>query len=323
MAHLSLAGVSPDGRRLLLVSERGAEFTVDITPALRAALRGDTTRLGQLEIQMSSNLRPREIQTRIRSGESPETVAEAAGTTIEAIMPYVAPVVAERQHVAERAQRASLRRGPGESGTGSRVLGDTVAVHLRDQSVDPTTVEWDAYRRETGRWVLCAEFTSPGRSGTARFTYDPPGNYALVDNDDARWLVGDLIEAPPEPSRDDLQAARERRLSVLPDETAPAAAFLGDDALDLIQADAEQPATTPPASATPSAPAARTVSDERPRPAADAGAPTTPSAPPSADGGEPDTEAAQHRPAAKKRGRASVPSWDEIMFGGPSESGRG
>lgn len=310
MAHLSLAGVSPDGRRLLLVSERGAEFTVDITPALRAALRGDTTRLGQLEIQMSSNLRPREIQTRIRAGESPETVAEAAGTTIEAIMPYVAPVVAERQHVAERAQRASLRRGPGESGSGSRVLGDTVAVHLRNQGADPTTVEWDAYRRETGRWVLTADFSAGSRSGTARFTYDPPGNYALVDNDDARWLVGDLLDPPAAPSRDDLQAVRERRLSAIPEDNAPVGEFLGDDAIDLVQADAAEAAT--PTEAT-------LVSDEPLRSTA-AISDAVRGATPTGDAGD---EPAAQRPAPKKRGRASVPSWDEIMFGGPSESGRG
>ena len=67
MAHLTLGGVSADGRRLLLVSDQGEEFTLDITPGLRAALRGQTLRgshasLGQLEIQMSSSLRPRDIQ---------------------------------------------------------------------------------------------------------------------------------------------------------------------------------------------------------------------------------------------------------------------
>ncbi|HEY0645152.1 MAG TPA: septation protein SepH, partial [Nocardioides sp.] len=46
------------------------------------------------------------------------------------------------------------------------------------------------------------------------------------------------------------------------------------------------------------------------------------------EAGSPDQPAAEPRPEppaeprakpAKKRGRASVPSWDEIMFGGPSE----
>ena len=65
---------------------------------------------------MESTLRPRDIQTRIRAGETPEAVAHAAGTSVEKIMPFAAPVMAERAHVAERAQLASVRRRATESG---------------------------------------------------------------------------------------------------------------------------------------------------------------------------------------------------------------
>ena len=61
MAHLTLAGLSGDGKRLLLVSDKGVEFTVDVDERLRAALRGDHARLGQLEIKMDSALRPRDL----------------------------------------------------------------------------------------------------------------------------------------------------------------------------------------------------------------------------------------------------------------------
>ena len=71
-----------DRRRLLLVDDQGGEFTLDITPDLRAAVRGDSPR--RLETPMSSSIRPREIQTRIRSGESAEAVAEAAAEAIDA-----------------------------------------------------------------------------------------------------------------------------------------------------------------------------------------------------------------------------------------------
>src|SRR5690242_10621887 len=107
MTHLTLMNVSEDGKRLLLISDKGVEFTLDIDDKLRAALRGDPTRFGQLEIKMDATLRPRDIQARIRAGETPESVAAAAQTTVEAIMPYAAPVLAERQHIAERAQRSS------------------------------------------------------------------------------------------------------------------------------------------------------------------------------------------------------------------------
>ena len=324
-AALSLTGTSPDRRRLLLVDDQGAEFTLDITPDLRAAVRGETTRLGQqLEIKMSSSIRPREIQTRIRAGESAEAVATAAGTTVDAIMPYVAPVLAEREHVAERALKASLRRTPGEgtaAHTQSRVLGDAVAAHLRAQDADPAEVTWDAYRRETGRWVLTGAYTAAGRAGTARFTYDAPGNYALSDNDDARWLVGDVLPEPATPARDDLQQVRERRLAAVPaDELplggdAPEELPLGDSfdqAIGLVAGEAAETLVDVPEPRAPREPAEQPTLDEPIRATAEET---------SAEDAAAEAERAKHRrPVQKKRGRASVPSWDEIMFGGSDQA---
>ncbi|MBZ5733733.1 DUF3071 domain-containing protein [Nocardioides sp. TRM66260-LWL] len=317
--------MSADRRRLLLVDPAGNEFTLDVDHRLRAALRGETSRLGQLEIPMDSVLRPRDIQARIRAGETPEAVAEAAQTSLERILPFAGPVLAERQHVAERAQRSSLRRRGADAGGGARILGDAVAAHLRGQDVDPESVVWDAWRREDGRWTLTAEFATIKRTGTARFTYDMPGSFVLLEDDDARWLVGEVLEQAPAP-RDDLEDVRRRRLAGRDEPGASVAdqPLLGDDALGLVQeaeshpveafleTEAPDPAREPDV-----------VADERRRAgeAAEAGAAEV--APPEA---QDDTETlpatadqpptAPRRPAKGRRGRASVPSWDEIMFGG-------
>jgi hypothetical protein len=303
MAHLTLTGVSDDGKRLLLVSDKGVEFTLDITPSLRAALSGDTSRIGQLEIQMESALRPRDIQARIRAGETPESVAQAAQTTVDKIMTYAGPVLAEREHVAQRAQRSSVRRGPGESAGAARTLGDAVAAHLRAGNVDPTTVAWDAWRREDGRWTLTALFATSGRSGTAEFTYDAPGNYVVLDNDDAKWLVGEVVTgaAPP---RDDLEQARLRRLSAVPEDELP----LGDDAIELVSRDET-------ASLGAEAPVEAFLDDS---PTSDDPALREEAAEAAAQDHDEDEPPAR-RQVQKKRGRASVPSWDEIMFGGSDQ----
>ncbi|WP_460789202.1 septation protein SepH [Nocardioides maradonensis] len=308
--------VTDSGRALLLRNEDGGEFHLEITPLLRTSVHGGTPR--RTETKMTSSLRPRDIQNRIRSGESPESVAEAAGTTVEAIMPYVAPVVAEREHVASTAQRASLRRGPGEPSTPpiNRVLGDAVATHLDSVGGKAEDVAWDAYRRETGRWVLTATYAVAGRSGTARFTYDAPGNYALTDDDDARWLIGDLVEATPvaEPV-DDLQQFRARRMASTNAADLPLGGSLGDDALDLV--DSPTPVAEPPAGQGHlpfDEPLRSTVPEPAPAEAQTAAASSEDT--PSEDAGD----AARHRrQAQKKRGRASVPSWDEIMFGPTGE----
>ena len=332
MVHLTLAGLSEDGKRLLLVSDAGVEFTLDLDDKLRAALRGDSharARLGQLEIKMESVLRPRDLQARIRAGETPEAVAAAAQTSVDKIMPYAAPVLAEREHVAQRAQRASIRR-PAPSGAasaGSRTLGDAVAGHLRAQNVDPGLVDWDAWRREDGRWTLTAAFSSQAREGQAAFTFDAPGNYVSADDDDARWLIGDTVAgafpqrevAGHDLGHDDLASVRRRRLAAVPADELP----LGEDAIDLVSdeqvaghraahrvehpdeaaAELDSLGAEAPVEAYLDEPDPLTRTSELDRV--------------EADDDEPDARADEPagRPARRK-GRASVPSWDEIMFGG-------
>ncbi len=339
MPQLTLVGVSDDRSRLLLVDDAGVEFTLALDGRLRAALRGETSRLGQLEITMESTLRPRDIQARIRAGESPEAVAEAAQTTVDKIMAFAGPVVAERQHVADRAQRSSLRRG-GESTGGARTLGEAVATHLRAQQVDPGSVDWDAWRREDGRWTLTATYRTGRREGVASFTYDAPGSYVTLDDEDARWLVGEQVAAVPavdasgpRSAGDDLSAARARRRATGPAEDELP---LGDDAIELVSGpapampltDEDDTATTPAiADAPPGGDRADGAEEPLTEPAARTAAPAA-ALPPTAsepvasgstaadEGDAADEEEPPRRPVAKKRGRASVPSWDEIMFGG-------
>ena len=349
MRRLTLAGCSKDGSRLLLVSDDGTEFSLAVDNRLRAALTGDPARTwaqnGQLEIQMESMLRPRDIQARIRAGESPEEVAAAAQTTVEQIMPYAGPVLAERAHIADRAQRSSLRRAHETREPGPRTLRDSVAAVLRAHNVDPDRVEWDAWRREDGRWQLVAVFATAERAGVAEFHFDLPGNFVLPANGDASWLVGDtpVIAPAPAPSP---RAAQARHLGVVedPDEAPrvrPADAPIGQDALELVRsADSSQaepawesempldaffaddPDVEPAGGTT-----RRTAEDTEVDPEADTAitAPVRESSRATTE--EPVEEVVareetviRRREVRKSRGRASVPSWDEIMFGGgPAE----
>jgi len=338
MVHLTLAGLSEDGRRLLLVSDAGVEFTLDVDARLRAALRGDHARLGQLEIEMESALRPRDIQARIRAGETPETVAAAAQTSVDKIMPFAAPVLAEREHIAQRAQRASIRRASAgaTAATGTRTLGDAVAAQLRAHEVDPAVVEWDAWRREDGRWFLRADFAAPVRSGSARFTFDAPGNYVSADDDDAHWLIGDLAESDEsdDPGLDvpldrpdgpaDLDAARRRRLTSLSGGAGAEELPLGEDAIDLVSDEPASLGSEAPVEAYLDGAEPFTESGEVTAEDLEHTAPLETIEPvphsldedgPAADG-DPDDHGEPPARQARRKGRASVPSWDEIMFGG-------
>jgi hypothetical protein len=324
MAHLQLTGVSEDGTRLLLTDDTGAEHQLVIDQRLRSVLREPPPR--RMEKQMESTLRPRDIQARIRSGESAEDVAAAAGTSVDKIMAFAGPVLAERQHVAERAQKSSVRRRAGEAAGSARTLGEAVEAHLRSMHVPADGVEWDAWRRDDGRWALVAAYETSKRSGIAELTYDVPGNFVLLDNDDARWLVGEALPEPA-PTRDDLQQARQRRLTTvdLTDQELP----LGDDAISLVhdepvEAFLDTEAPTEPTAAARERDLVEQATDaaalDIPAPDGRDEAPTTeqPAAAAEEPADEPDAteQPPPRRPVRKSRGRASVPSWDEIMFGG-------
>lgn len=316
MAHLRFTAVSDDGAHLRLVDEEGAEHLLAIDDRLRAAVRPSTAPASPdgrgMEKTMESTLRPRDIQSRIRAGETPEAVAEAARTSVDKIMAFAAPVLAERQHVAERAQRSSVRRGDGaQASHGARTLGDAVGARLRSLNVDPETITWDAWRREDGRWTLIGEFASAERSGTAELSYDAPGNYVTLENDEARWLVGEAVAAAPVPT-DDLQAARQRRLTGGEPATEDVLPLgdLGDDAIDLVSDQPVEAFLDPEPITDPEVAAHEAELNE------EVAAAVADDPEPVAEPEDDDHEAPTRRPVKKTRGRASVPSWDEIMFGG-------
>lgn len=144
---------------------------------------------------MESSLRPREIQARIRAGETLAEVAEAAGVPPERIEPFAAPVLAEREHLVIVALAAPVRRHQ-ESGSPTH-LRTVVEKRLLEHGVDIDDVEWDAWRREDGRWVIQGRFSADGADRDAHFLYDTQGRFSVADDADARWLVPDAGPRPP------------------------------------------------------------------------------------------------------------------------------
>ncbi len=138
MRALRVVGLHEDGKSIVL--EDPASRTRFLLPAderLRAAARGDITRLGQIEIELESQMRPREIQQRIRAGESVEQVAAGAGVTAQRVERYAYPVLLERSRTAELAQSAHPVR---EDGPDVQTLGEVIAYAFGVRGHDYSTV---------------------------------------------------------------------------------------------------------------------------------------------------------------------------------------
>jgi len=299
MRDARLVGLNDDATRLVLELPDGQRVNVRIDDQLVAAVRGDRSRMGQLQIETESRLRPAEIQARIRSGRTPEEVAEEAGISVERVERYAVPVLHEREHMAQAGQAAGVRRDGAVE-----LLGQLVGARLETHGVSRDSLEWDSWRRDDGSWELTVSYSLDGAGRTAQWVFDAARTLVTADDDEARWLTDDAPEPTPEASVHTLRAVRRTKKAreqpdpdqvfdleaVGDDDGAPSAVVdvdLFDDVDDaLAEADGSGRTEPDPGSAPADLP--------EPEPA-----------------GEP---AAEPEPGARKP-RASVPSWDEILFG--------
>ncbi|HYB86560.1 MAG TPA: septation protein SepH [Streptosporangiaceae bacterium] len=284
MQELRLVAVSEDGSYAVLAAPgRSGRFSLPIDDRLRIVARGQFSRLAQYEIEVESPLRPKEIQDRIRAGETAEEIADAAGVPIDRVRRFEGPVLAERGYRAQEAQGASVRH-TGDSGPGRR-LGEVVAERLSDLGADMEEAAWDSRKRSDGNWQVSLVFTAGDIPRLAEWVFDPRSRHITPVNDTAAGLclpdAGLPKVASPQP-RSATVTPIGSRLSQPPAEPEP------------------RPQAEPVRVPVPSRPAATDTDDGL------------------ANAGQPDP--ARERPARKKAAggrprRSSVPSWDEIMFG--------
>ncbi|MGY2064576.1 septation protein SepH [Blastococcus sp. SYSU DS0619] len=205
MRTLRLVALSDDGKNLILTAEGpdapdgGERFELPIDDRLRAAARGDARRLTQIDVDLGTELSPRVIQSRIRSGETPEQVATATGARVERIMRFAHPVLQERERVAGQAREARVRLTEGAPGA---ILQQFMVERLRLIDTDIDAVEWDAFRGEDGTWVVTGAWRAGAKSGTARWNYDlasrtvTPADAATTDFSEGTRLVRVVPEVP-------------------------------------------------------------------------------------------------------------------------------
>lgn len=328
MRELAFAGLT-DGGDLLLTSGDGQQYSLTVDERLTAAVRGDRPRLGQLSIALEG-ASPRDIQARVRHGQSPEQIADQTGIALDRVERFAGPPLAERAHIAALARHTEVRRSEGDE-----QLEVLVLAVLQGADIEPNELEWDSWRRDDGRWTVLARW--PGGSeelagGEAAWTYDHAGRSVTPTDAAARVLQGEPepvpeseqvrrmhlvlaqdgeldLDGPASPWGEPGPADIARAAAAWDDEEDPDAALTAvvdrysGEVLDLAPGPPAEPDTsladllqTDPGTARTHAKSTRRERRKGTRPAAPAPAP----APAKQSGG---------------RSRAVVPSWDEILFG--------
>ncbi len=328
MRDLTIAAISTTstgGRSLLLRDAAGVQYRLPIDDRLHAVVRGEDPS-GQLRLTREE-LTPRQIQARVRSGASIAELSESAGMAPDKIEPYAVPVLAERAHLAGRAAQAYVRVPDDPE---AQPLG---LVLERATGAKAEDVEWDAWRRDDGRWVVASRWSDGDTTRAALWLTDSGPRSAIPHDDEARALL-DPASAAAGRARKGGPPPRASRLKVLtgggastpagtPAEGVTESEPAHDRAVDDLFSDAAgagggagSPAETQPTNdgepdalgsedpTGPIPPLGRHPAGRRRPPTATA--PATPSV---------DAQQAEPSPQVSTPPRSHVPTWDEIMFG--------
>ena len=197
------------GRVVLSTSDGQEKFELPIDQELRSLLaeahaapaRKATSAAPTGDIRVP----PREIQMRIRAGATAEQLAEDFNADLEWVQRFAAPVLAERERIADEARRGKARRSTTEGQV--VVFGEAVDERFTAHGIDPQSVSWDAHRREDGQWVLAAHWIGGQAERTAEWGFQLAGRTVAPLDDTAADLLSDRPirpvpvpeQAPPAP----------------------------------------------------------------------------------------------------------------------------
>jgi hypothetical protein len=232
-------------------------------------------------------LSPREIQFRVRAGESPEAISAETGWQLDRVLRYAEPPLGERAYVAERAQATYVHSTRG---------GSTLAEIVFDITKSNALV-WDSFYRN-GQWIISAKLDG----SEALWNFEPTGKTVHPLNDVARSWMG---VAPVRPA-----PGKSSELHGIPADTQDTRSSVNDTVVIAVPEPVRLVA----------------VPELKPDHELNAVSELNPvselNAVSELDAELPLELNPDSRVTAKKskRGRAKVPSWDEILFGGPKET---
>ena len=212
MRPVRFVALSEDGQALVLADEVGRLLALPIDDRISGALHADGsphpigTAVAVTNAEVMASLSPRDIQARIRSGESADDVARIAGVPVDRVLRYAGPVLQERAMLAQHARRTRLKTS--EKGA---PLAEVVDGRLAQHGIDTEKISWDAYRRDDGTWRIVATWPSGKATAQAIWDLDKARQVVSPHDDMAQYLCAErptqILGQEPVPERPRTSAA--------------------------------------------------------------------------------------------------------------------
>jgi hypothetical protein len=210
MRELRFVMLTEDGGQVVVEdTECDVRFAVRLDDALRQAVAAVPPRRPAPAPVAADTadpaIGPREIQVRVRAGESPQELAEAYGMPLERVMRFAGAVLEERARIADEARRARARRGTDAGESKLVIFGEAVDDRFRAHGVDADTVTWDSRRRDDGEWLVVASWLGGEATHRAEWLFTRASRSVTPLDDTASDLLSDRpirpVVAPQQPAR--------------------------------------------------------------------------------------------------------------------------
>jgi hypothetical protein len=129
----------------------------------------------------------KEIQRRLRAGQSMDTIARDGGISVEKVERFAGPILQERVYILNQAFLVLLRK---DSARDQETFLEVVTSRLAPRGVDSDSLSWNSWRLDDGTWTI--ELTYPNRDGqgNATWNFDPNRRLIVATDENGRWMLG-------------------------------------------------------------------------------------------------------------------------------------
>ena len=193
MSELRLTGKTEDGNHLALVDNEGNNYSVRISDNLRATV--NQPRLTSVPASdATETMSVREIQRRLRAGESFEQVAREGQITVDKVERFSGPIMQEREYILDRARELVMRKDAYRS---DLTFSDVVLAKLSPRGVDTDQISWNTWRLPDGIWHIELHFPNRDGSGVATWNFDMARRALEATDGNGAWLLDEELAPRP------------------------------------------------------------------------------------------------------------------------------
>ncbi|WP_341957544.1 septation protein SepH [Microbacterium sp. LWH13-1.2] len=181
MENVTIVGT--EAGLLVLATESGERFALPIDDVLHREIRRATRQSEPTAQRLAAS--PRDIQAQIRAGLTAPEVAELLGISVDDVIRFEGPVLAEREHVIGQALAVPVLIGSDVEPDAQPTFGTAIRAKLSE--LEATAERWASWKDESG-WIIKLEFAANEVDHDARWSFDPRRSALAPLNADATQL---------------------------------------------------------------------------------------------------------------------------------------